>query len=348
MEQPHQNILKPRDYGSAQEVKWCPGCGDYAVIKAVQRSFAELGLEKENAAIISGIGCSSRFPYYMDTYGFHTIHGRAAAIATGVKLANPDLSVWVISGDGDLLAIGGNHFIHALRRNIDLNLILFNNEIYGLTKGQTSPTTEKGKITKSSPHGSIENPFSAGELALGAKGQFFARVPDSDVKLMSRIFTEAAQHKGFSVVEVLQNCVIFNDKIYSEITSKEKRQNNQLILEHGKPMLFGENNSKGLRLKGLELEVVTIGENGITEKDILVHDASTRSNVLHHLLTQMQLPEFPVAMGVIRNTEAPAFDAEFISQIKEQQEKSKFRSLNDLFMSGNTFEIKEKEMSLNV
>lgn len=334
-----QCLYKPKDYASDQEVKWCPGCGDYAIISAVQKAFSELNLKKEDVTIVSGIGCSSRFPYYMDTYGFHTIHGRAAAVATGVKLANPELSVWIMSGDGDSLAIGGNHFIHAVRRNININLILFNNEIYGLTKGQYSPTSERGKITKSSPFGTVESPFSVGELTLGAQGQFYARVPDTDVKLMTEVMKQAHLHEGFSVVEVLQNCVIFNDKTHAAITSKETKLNNQILLEHGKPMLFGENNNKGLRLNGLNLEVVTIGENGISEKDILVHDAQTKSNVLHNLLIQMKLPEFPIAMGVIRNADANVYDRAFFEQMENQEQLSKYKSLDDLFMSGNTFKI---------
>lgn len=334
-----QCLYKPRDYASDQEVKWCPGCGDYAIISAVQKAFSELNLKKEDVAIISGIGCSSRFPYYMDTYGFHTIHGRPAAVATGVKLANPSLSVWMISGDGDSLAIGGNHFIHAVRRNINFNLILFNNEIYGLTKGQYSPTSERGKITKSSPFGTVESPFSVGELVLGAQGQFYARVPDTDVKLMAQVMIEAEKHQGLSMVEVLQNCIIFNDKTHSAITAKENKANNQLILEHGKPMLFGENNSKGLRLNGLALEVVTIGENGITEKDVLVHDAHAKSTILHNMLIQMKLPEFPIAMGVIRNTDANVYDKAFFEQMENQEQLAKHKSLDELFMSGNVFKV---------
>ncbi|HEY9082515.1 MAG TPA: 2-oxoacid:ferredoxin oxidoreductase subunit beta [Vicingaceae bacterium] len=334
-----QCLYKPRDYASDQEVKWCPGCGDYAIISAVQKTFSELNLKKEDVTIVSGIGCSSRFPYYMDTYGFHTIHGRAAAVATGVKLANPDLSVWMMSGDGDSLAIGGNHFIHAVRRNININLILFNNEIYGLTKGQYSPTSERGKVTKSSPYGTVESPFNVGELTLGSKGHFYARVPDTDVKLMTEVMKQAYLHEGFSVVEVLQNCVIFNDKTHAVITSKETKLNNQILLEHGKPMLFGENNSKGLRLNGLNLEVVTIGENGISEEDILVHDASAKSNVLHNLLIQMKLPGFPIAMGVIRNADANVYDNAFFEQMENQEQLSKYKSLDDLFMSGNIFTI---------
>jgi len=335
-----QCLYKPKDYASNQEVKWCPGCGDYAILNAVQKAFSELNLKKEEVTIVSGIGCSSRFPYYMDTYGFHTIHGRAAAVATGVKLANPKLSVWMVSGDGDSLAIGGNHFIHAVRRNININLLLFNNEIYGLTKGQYSPTTERGKVTKSSPFGTVENPFNVGELTLGSQGIFYARVPDTDIKLMTQVIIESEKHKGFSVIEVLQNCVIFNDKTHADITSKETKSNNQLILEHGKPMLFSENKSKGLVLNGLELKVVTLGENGITEKDILVHDATAKSNVLHQMLIQMKLPEFPVALGIIRNADAQVFDEEFTQQINHQKEISKYKSLSNLFKSGNIFEIK--------
>lgn len=334
-----QCLYKPKDYASNQEIKWCPGCGDYAIINAAQRAFSELNLKKEDVAIISGIGCSSRFPYYMDTYGFHTIHGRAAAVASGVKLANPDLSIWVVSGDGDSLAIGGNHFIHLVRRNMDVNLLLFNNEIYGLTKGQHSPTTKRGLTTKSAPLGTIENPFKVGELVLGAQGHFYARVPDTDIKLMTRVMVDAEKHRGTSVVEILQNCVIFNDSTHEAITSKETRLQNQLILEHGKPMLFGENNSKGLRLNGLELEVVTVGENGITESDILIHDAFSASPVLHQMLIRMQLPDFPVAMGVIRNVSAPVFDQEFHQQITDSQKNARYSSVDEMFLSGSTFKV---------
>ncbi|MBX2984779.1 MAG: 2-oxoacid:ferredoxin oxidoreductase subunit beta [Bacteroidia bacterium] len=334
-----QCLYKPKEYASDQEVKWCPGCGDYAIINAVQRAFSELNLKKEDTAIISGIGCSSRFPYYMDTFGFHTIHGRPAVIASGVKLANPELSVWIVSGDGDSLAIGGNHFIHLVRRNINVNLLLFNNEIYGLTKGQHSPTTKQGVHTKSAPFGTIENPFNVGELVLGSQGQFYARVPDTDVKLMASVFIEAEKHKGTSVVEILQNCVIFNDDTHASITAKENKANTQLILEHGKPMLFGENNNKGLRLNGLDLQVVTIGENGITEQDILIHDAHSKSTVLHNMLIQMKLPDFPVAMGVIRNVESSVYDEEFHRQITEGKKEGKYKTVDDLFFSGNTFEV---------
>jgi 2-oxoglutarate ferredoxin oxidoreductase subunit beta len=334
-----QCALKPKEYASDQEVKWCPGCGDYAVLNAMKKALSEMEIPREKAAFISGIGCSSRFPYYMGAYGFHTIHGRAAAIATGVKVANPDLSVWMISGDGDSLAIGGNHFIHVLRRNVNINLLLFNNEIYGLTKGQYSPTSEKGKITKSSPHGTIEEPFNPGELAFGARSQFFARVPDTNVKLMVEIMKQAEAHDGLALVEILQNCVIFNDNTHEEITGKETKMDNQLILKHGERMLFGAENNKGIRLNGLELEVVTIGENGITEEDILIHDAECENNTLQFMLAKMKLPEFPVAMGVIRSVKKTTYDGSLNGQRTEEMENSKFETLDDLFLSGNTFKV---------
>lgn len=334
-----QQALKPKDYKSDQEIKWCPGCGDYAVLNAVQKTLAELEIPKEKAAFISGIGCSSRFPYYVGAYGFHTIHGRAAAVATGTKISNPELSVWVATGDGDSLAIGGNHFIHAIRRNVNMNLLLFNNEIYGLTKGQYSPTSEYGKVTKSSPHGTVEAPFNPGELALGANSTFFARVPDTDVKLMVEVLKQAELHQGFAVVEILQNCVIFNDCTHAAITGKETKANNQLILRHGEPMLFGADNSKGIRLNGLTLEVVNIGKNGITEADVLVHDAECQDKTLQYMLTQLKLPDFPVAMGVIRSAEAPAYDKELHAQRSHEMNNSRFNTLDDLFLSGNTFKV---------
>src|SRR5512137_2089932 len=262
------NQISPKDFKSDQEVRWCPGCGDHAVLSSVQKALSELGIPREKFAFISGIGCSSRFPYYMNTYGFHGIHGRASAIATGVKTANPELSVWQITGDGDALAIGGNHFIHAIRRNIDVNIILFNNEIYGLTKGQYSPTSNIGLVTKTSPFGTVEEPFSVGELVIGAKGKFFARTLDSNVSLSTQIYIEAAKHKGTSVVEVLQNCVIFNDGIHDGVAGREVRDDRTIILKHGEPMIFGKDNDKGLVLDGLKLKVVKLGENGISEKNL--------------------------------------------------------------------------------
>ncbi|HHJ50621.1 MAG TPA: 2-oxoacid:ferredoxin oxidoreductase subunit beta [Phaeodactylibacter sp.] len=325
-----------KDFASDQEVRWCPGCGDYVILRSVLKALPETGRRKEDVVFISGIGCSSRFPYYVDTYGMHSIHGRAPAIATGVKLANRDLSVWVITGDGDALAIGGNHFIHALRRNIDMNILLFNNEIYGLTKGQFSPTSLLGQKTKSSPFGNIQPPFNPGELAIGAEARFFARVPDNLPKQMTSVFVEAEKFKGTALVEILQNCVIFNDGAYDDYTSKEVREDHLVWLEHGKPMIFGKEHNKGLRLNGLKLEVVTIGEDGITEDDILVHDAHNPDPALHLMLTRLKMP---LAVGIIRQVEDKPFDERLDEQIKELRERSKFKSVDDLLFSGETYVV---------
>ncbi|MGE0021341.1 MAG: 2-oxoacid:ferredoxin oxidoreductase subunit beta [Draconibacterium sp.] len=330
-----------KDFKSENEVRWCPGCGDYAIMNAVQRTMAGLGIPREQYAVISGIGCSSRFPYYMSTFGFHTIHGRATAVASGVKLANPDLSVWVITGDGDGMAIGGNHFIHLVRRNIDLNVILFNNKIYGLTKGQYSPTTDRGFKTKTSPFGTVEDPFVPGQLVLGARGTFFARSIDSNMKLSQSIFESATDHKGTSVVEVLQNCVIFNDGIHDAITDPQFRADRQLILEHGKPMLFGANNEKGIVFDNRgKLKVALIGENGVTIDDILVHDETEVDPTVHMALINMQYPDFPVAFGVIRKVAAPVYDVEMVAQINQVQQTRKIKCVDDLLKSGNTWEVK--------
>ena len=331
--------LTPKDFKSDQEVRWCPGCGDHAVLNSVQKALVELGIPREKFAFISGIGCSSRFPYYMNTYGFHGIHGRASAIASGVKIANPELSVWQITGDGDALAIGGNHFIHVVRRNIDINIILFNNEIYGLTKGQYSPTSEKGLVTKTSPFGTVEEPFSVGELVIGAKGKFFARTLDSNVSLSTQIYIEAAKHKGTSVVEVLQNCVIFNDGIHENVTGKEVRDDRTLILSHGKSMIFGKENDKGLILDGLKLRVVKLGENGITEKDILVHNAYEPNSGIQFMLANMRYPEYPVALGVIRSVPGPTYETDLINQISEVKKASKIKNMDDLLNSGSVWKV---------
>jgi 2-oxoglutarate/2-oxoacid ferredoxin oxidoreductase subunit beta len=333
------NKYTPKDFKSDQEVRWCPGCGDHAVLNSVQRALAELGIPKEKFAFISGIGCSSRFPYYMDTYGFHSIHGRASAIASGVKTANPELSVWQITGDGDALAIGGNHFIHAIRRNIDINIILFNNEIYGLTKGQYSPTSEKGLVTKTSPFGTVEEPFSVGELVIGAKGKFLARTIDANVTLSTQIYIEAAKHKGTSVIEVLQNCVIFNDGIHDTIADKEVRDDRTLILKHGQPMIFGKGNDKGLILDGLKLKVVKLGENGITEKNILIHDAVEANPGIQYMLANMRHPEYPVALGVIRAVPGPTYERSVEEQIKGIQKTANIKCMDDLLMSGSTWNV---------
>ena len=331
--------LNFKDFKSDQEVRWCPGCGDHAILNSIQKALAELGIPKEKYAFISGIGCSSRFPYYMDTYGFHGIHGRAAAIASGTKVANPDLSVWEITGDGDSLAIGGNHFIHLIRRNISVNLVLFNNEIYGLTKGQYSPTSKKGILTKTSPFGTIEAPFHPGELVIGAQGKFFARTIDTNVKLSTKIFIEAGEHEGTSVVEVLQNCVIFNDKTFAEISDREVKDERLIILEHGKPMIFGKNRDKGLVLDGLKLKVVEIGKDGITEKDVLVHVSNENNPGIHSMLANMRWPNYPVALGVIRNVSTPTYDQAMENQIRKVKETSKIKNMDDLFRSGNTWEV---------
>jgi 2-oxoglutarate ferredoxin oxidoreductase subunit beta len=329
----------PKDFKSDQEVRWCPGCGNHAVLNAVQKALPELGIAKEKFAFISGIGCSSRFPYYMDTYGFHGIHGRASAIASGVKIANPGLSVWEITGDGDALAIGGNHFIHAIRRNVDINIILFNNEIYGLTKGQYSPTSEKGLVTKTSPFGTIEEPFSVGELVIGAKGKFFARTVDANVTLSTRIYTEAAKHKGTAVIEVLQNCVIFNDGIHDVVAGRDVRDDRTIILNHGEPMLFGKDNEKGLILEGLKLKVVRPGENGITKKDLLVHDAREPNPGIQYMLANMRYPEYPVALGVIRSVEGNTYESEVEEQIRSIQKDSKIKCMDDLMLSGSIWKV---------
>jgi 2-oxoglutarate ferredoxin oxidoreductase subunit beta len=328
------------DYKSDQNVRWCPGCGNHAILNALQKTLAELELPKEKVAVISGIGCSSRLPYYMDTYGFHTIHGRASAIATGVKMANPRLSVWQITGDGDALAIGGNHFIHTIRRNVDINVILFNNQIYGLTKGQYSPTSRRGFISKTSPYGTIEYPFRPGELTIGARGYFFARTIDKEIKLSVEVMKAAARHAGTSIVEVLQNCVIYNDNTHQEITDKRFKDDRTIVLEHGKPMIFGKERNKGLVLDGTKLRVVTIGEDGITEKDILVHDARSEDPAIHLKLADMEYPSYPVALGVIRDVEAPVYDQCAIEQIEEIRKKSKIKTFQDLVTSGEVWEIK--------
>lgn len=334
----------PADFKSDQEVRWCPGCGDHAILNAVQRALPEIADQTDTPhnlfTFISGIGCSSRFIYYMKTFGFHSVHGRANAIATGVKTANPRLNVWVTSGDGDSLAIGGNHFIHAIRRNINLNAILFNNEIYGLTKGQYSPTSKLGKITKTSPYGTVEKPFNPGELVIGAKGTFFARSIDMEVNLTKECLIAAAKHQGMSVTEVLQNCVIFNDGTHASVATKEGRAKNAIYLEHGKPMLFGENKEFGLMQEGFGLKVVKLGENGITEKDILIHDAHCQDNTLQLKLALMEGPDFPIALGVIRDVDAPTYNDAVIGQIEEIKGKKKYHNFQELLMTNDTWEVK--------
>lgn len=331
--------LTKKDFTNDQTVRWCPGCGDYAILAAVQSALPQLGKKKEDFVFISGIGCAARFPYYMNTYGFHTIHGRAPALATGIRLSRPDLNVWLITGDGDSMAIGGNHFIHMLRRNVHLRVLMFNNGIYGLTKGQYSPTSKQGQITKSTPLGAPERPFNAGELAIGAGATFFARTIDTEPRIMTSIFVEADKHVGTALVEVLQNCVIFNDDAYAPISAKETREERQIILEHGKPMIFGKEKNKGIRLNGLKLEVVNLGENGVSESDLLVHDAHDPDPTLHLMLARMELPRFPVAMGVIRDVNAPTFEMTLEGQAALSAQKSKISTMDELLNSGHTWEI---------
>lgn len=338
-----------QDFKSDQPLKFCAGCGDHAVAASMQKAMAELGIAPSQTAVISGIGCSSRMPYYMNTYGMHTIHGRGLAIATGLKTARPDLTVWNVSGDGDCLAIGGNHFIHAMRRNIDLNIILFNNKIYGLTKGQYSPTSDRGLVSKSSPWGTVEDPFCPAELCLGARGNFFARAIDNDIKGSVACMVAAAKHKGAAVVEELCNCVIFADGIHKLITDTAVRADKTILLEHGKPMIYGKDRNKGLILDGWDIKPVTIGENGITEADLLVHDAHKVDPTFHLKLAMMgyspygyagATDELPIALGVIRDVEAMTYDQAVAEQIEDVKGKKKQRTLKDLLLSGDTWEVK--------
>ncbi|MBS9768392.1 MAG: 2-oxoacid:ferredoxin oxidoreductase subunit beta [Flavobacteriaceae bacterium] len=325
-----------KDFASNQEVRWCPGCDDYVILRAIQKAMPEIEVKKEDIVFISGIGCSSRFPYYMDCYGMHSIHGRAPGIASGVKLANPNLSVWIMTGDGDSMAIGGNHFIHLLRRNIDVNMVLFNNEIYGLTKGQFSPTSLLGQKTKSSPYGNTHPPFSAGELAIGAQARFFARIGGNNPKSMADIFIQANRFKGTSLVEVMQNCVIFNNGCFDQYTDKVGRTENQIYIEHNKPMIFGKKNDKGLVLNGLKLEVVTIGENGITEDDILVHNAEEKDPTLHQMLVRLTSP---IVTGVIRSVKDTTFEEREEEVTKSVKENAQYHSVDELFFGGTTYEV---------
>jgi len=335
-----QITYQAKDFKSPQLVRWCPGCGDFGVLSSLHKAMAEFGVAPHNTAVISGIGCSSRLPYYMNTYGFHTIHGRGAAIATGVKVANPKLSVWLATGDGDCLAIGGNHFIHAVRRNVDINILLMNNKIYGLTKGQYSPTSARGFVCKSSPHGTVEDPFRPAELAIGARGRFFARTIDSDVKNSPEIILAAAKHKGTSVVEIILNCVIFNDGINDAIVAKESRSDKTIFLRHGEKMIYGKENNKGIVRDGFNLKSVIIGEDGYTLDNVLVHDATTEDPTLHLKLALMDGEELPVALGVIRDVEAPVYDVEVEAQIEKVKSQSKVKTLRDFLMSRDVWEVK--------
>ncbi len=328
-------ILKPTDFASDQDIRWCPGCGDYAILNQMKKVCAKLGATKENTVFVSGIGCSSRFPYYMDTYGFHTIHGRAPAIATGVKVANPDLDVWLVTGDGDGLSIGGNHLIHALRRNINVKLLLFNNRIYGLTKGQYSPTSEEGKKTKSSPLGSVDMPISPISMAVAAEASFVARAVDVD-KRLGDILTEAAKHQGSAFVEIYQDCNVFNHFAFKHATAKDMKDDCTLWLEHGKPMIFGKDRDKGIRLTGNKPEVVELGS-GISEDDLLFHDVHDEAQAF--MLSRMKHPRFPEPMGVFYQIEDDVYENLVAAQVQQARDQRGEGTLQQLFESGDTYTV---------
>ena len=334
-------VLKKKDFQSDQEVRWCPGCGDYAILSAVQSVLPELGIPKEKFVVVSGIGCSSRFPYYMDTFGFHSIHGRAPAIATGIKVARPDLEVWIATGDGDAMSIGGNHLIHTLRRNVGVKIVMFNNRIYGLTKGQYSPTSELGKRTKSTPFGSVDNPFNPLSLAIGSGATFVARSVDIFVKHLQETLRRAAAHDGAAYVEVYQNCNIFNDGAFRYMTEKDSRDDNVVYLEHGKPLVFGkEGNKKGIRLSGTRLEVIElVGHLG--PENCLVWDEDEPNPAIAFMLAQMGPPDFPTPVGVFRAVEAPRYHEGVSRQIEEQIEARGQGSLEDLIYSGELWTVGE-------
>ncbi len=329
-------VLTRRDFVSDQEVRWCPGCGDYAILAQMQKMLPALGISQENIVFISGIGCSSRFPYYVETYGFHSIHGRALTLATGLKTARPELTVFVITGDGDGLSIGGNHLLHAMRRNIDLNVILFNNRIYGLTKGQYSPTSEMGKVTKSSPYGSPEHPLNPLRIALAAGATFVARSIDRDTKHLEETLMQATQHKGISFVEVYQNCVIFNDGAFEAFTDRDVRQDRMIYLDHGKPVRFGQNREHGIRLRGYVPEVV---RDVLSDEGLLIHDAGSPNPALAGILVELDYPDFPVPIGVFRDVASPTYD-ELVARQVEAAIAKEPGNFEELLRSGETWEVR--------
>ncbi|MBF1055743.1 MAG: 2-oxoacid:ferredoxin oxidoreductase subunit beta [Prevotellaceae bacterium] len=329
------------DYKKGQP-RWCPGCGDHSFLASLQKAMAELGVPPYETAVISGIGCSSRLPYYVNTYAMQTIHGRAAAIATGLKVVNPKLTIWQVSGDGDGLAIGGNHFIHAMRRNIDINMILLNNRIYGLTKGQYSPTSPRGFVSKSSPYGTVEDPFRPAELCFGARGNFFARAVATDSQRIVDIMKAAYHHKGAAVCEILQNCVIFNNGAYDPVYTREGRKKNTIYVEDGKPLVFGENNQYGLVQEGFGLKVVEIGKDGYTLEDVLIHDSHNPDNTLQLKLAMMSNENgFPVALGVIRDVQAPTYDEAVSRQIEEVKAMKPYHSFAEMLETNDIWEVTE-------
>jgi len=329
--------LTKKDFASDQQVRWCPGCGDYAILSALQQALAEIGVPPSQVVLISGIGCAARIPYYLGTYGFHTIHGRAPALATGLKIARPDLSVWVAGGDGDLLSIGGNHLLHALRRNVDIKILCFNNRIYGLTKGQTSPTSEFGKKTYSTPMGSLDRPVHPASVARAAEATFVARTVDIFSRHLKGVLLQAAAHTGSAFIEILQNCVIFNDGAYAHLTGRENRLENVLYLESGKPMVFGANRDKGIRCRGLEPEVVQLGRDGVTEKDLLIHDEENEAQSF--LLSRMDLASFPTPIGVLRRQSFPSYEAGVHEQIRAARSARGAGDLMGLIHSGDVWSV---------
>lgn len=334
-------LYSPSDFATHNDVRWCPGCGDYAILANMKKFLSKAGIPREDVVFISGIGCSSRFPYYMNTFGMHSIHGRAPTFATGLKVTRPDLKVFVITGDGDALSIGGNHLIHAMRRNIDINIILFNNKIYGLTKGQYSPTSEIGKKTKSSPFGSIDYPLSPISLALGAEATFIARTIDVWGGHQQEIFTRALNHEGVSFIEVYQNCIIFNDKTWSFATDRKLREENILQLQHGEPMIFGKDRNKGIYLDRQKLlpKVVKLGEDGITLDDILIHDEFNPNPSMAFFLSRMNYPEFPDPIGIFRAINKPSYDSMLNLQVKEAKKSTKIKTVQDLLEMGETWTV---------
>ncbi len=338
--------LTAKDFKSDQEVRWCPGCGDYSILAQMQKVLADLGVSKDQTVFVSGIGCSSRFPYYMETYGFHSIHGRAPAVATGVKCANPDLTVWVVTGDGDGLSIGGNHLIHTIRRNVDLKILLFNNRIYGLTKGQYSPTSEFGKKTKSTPMGSIDHPIHPVSIAIGAEVSFVARCVDVDVKYQQEVLKRAAAHRGTAFVEIYQDCNVYNHAAFSFATDRDAKLDNILYLEHGKPMIFGKKRDKGIRLSGMSPEIVALAPEAVTPDrplatpdDLLVHDERAGEPTLAYLLSRMRYPDFPEPMGVFRAVERPTYNDLLMDQVRQARAKDGPGDLPKLFNSGDTWVV---------
>ena len=329
--------LSRKDFVTPNDVRWCPGCGDYAILNSLQRTFPELGIPRENFVVVSGIGCSSRFPYYMNTYGFHTIHGRAPSVATGVKVANPDLSVWIVTGDGDGLSIGGNHLLHLLRRNLNVTVLLFNNRIYGLTKGQYSPTSPVGTKTKTTPTGSLDNPINPLLFALGAEATFIARTIDNNPKHMVETFKAAHAHQGVSFVEIFQNCVIFNDSAWDPIYGKENRDNQMLTLEPGKPLVFGKNKEKGIRLNGFTPEIIDAAT--AAPGEILVHQPDHPSPLYSQMLANMSLPDFPTPIGVIRRIQRPTYEALVHNQMTQAQAKKGTGSWQELLHGDATWTV---------